>query len=297
VGEQIKNGLGQAWTLVATFVPKLLAFLLILFVGWLIAKAISKALGMVMGRLGFGRLIEKTGLSHLTARSGVNVGTILVKLVYYFVLLIALQLAFGVFGETNPVSSLLNDVIGFLPRIVVAIVLVVVAAAIGKVVRDLITSAMGTRQLGPAMGTAAYVFIVAIGAIAALNQVNIATTVTMPILITVLATIGGVVVVGFGGGLIRPMQARWDGWINRAQHQLNATAPEPRKETAPGGGQRPVTAGVAAGQHGQQRQGGASVPVDGQADGQMRGQVNQPQPPPSDTPTPPTGFEQQRPQH
>ncbi|TDP96148.1 mechanosensitive ion channel family protein [Labedaea rhizosphaerae] len=300
MGEQIKNGLGQAWTLVATFVPKLLAFLLILFVGWLIAKAISKALGMVMGRLGFGRLIEKTGLSHLTARSGVNVGTILVKLVYYFVLLIALQLAFGVFGETNPVSSLLNDVIGFLPRIVVAIVLVVVAAAIGKVVRDLITSAMGTRQLGPAMGTAAYVFIVAIGAIAALNQVNIATTVTMPILITVLATIGGVIVVGFGGGLIRPMQARWDGWINRVQHQLNAGAPEPRKETAPGGAQRPVTAGVAAGHQGQQRQAGSSMQADGQAhgqaDGHLRGQVNQPQPPPSDTPTPPTGFEQQRPQ-
>ena len=295
MGDQIKNGLGQAWAMVATFVPKLLAFLVILFIGWLIAKAISKGLAMVMGRLGFGKLIEKTGLSHMTARSGVDVGGILVKLVYYFVLLIALQLAFGVFGETNPVSSLLNDVIAFLPRVVVAIVLVVVAAAIGKVVRDLITSAMGTRRLGPAMGTAAYVFIVAIGAIAALNQVNIATTVTMPILITVLATIGGVVVVGFGGGLIRPMQARWDGWINRVQHQLNASAPEPRKETAPGSGaQRPVTAGVAAGQ--QSHQGQQQMPSNGQAEGQLRGQVNQPQPPPSDTPTPPTGFEQQRPQ-
>jgi hypothetical protein len=319
VGDQIKNGLGQAWTLVATFVPKLLAFLLILFVGWLIAKAISKALGMVMSKLGFSRLVEKTGLSHLTARSGVNVGTILVKLVYYFVLLIALQLAFGVFGESNPVSSLLNDVIGFLPRIVVAIVLVVVAAAIGKVVRDLITSAMGNRQLGRPMGTAAYVFIIAIGAIAALNQVNIATTVTMPILITVLATIGGVIVVGFGGGLIRPMQGRWDGWINRMQHQLNATAPEPRKETAPGTAQRPVHAGMASqgasaqgtsqgtsqgmaqgmsqGQSGQPMQSMQPMQPNGQAEGHMHGQVNQPQPPASDTPTPPTGFEQQRPQH
>ena len=234
MGDQLKNGVGQAWTLVATFVPKLLAFLVILFVGWLIAKAIAKGLSMVMGRLGFGKMLEKTGLSQMTARSGVDVGAILVKLVYYFVLLIALQLAFGVFGESNPVSSLLNDVIAFLPRIVVAIVLVVVAAAIGRVVRDLITSAMGNRPAGPALGTAAYVFIVAIGAIAALNQVNIATTVTMPILITVLATIGGVIIVGFGGGLVRPMQARWDGWINRAQHQLSAGAPEPRRETAPG---------------------------------------------------------------
>lgn len=285
MGDQLKNGLGQAWALVATFVPKLLAFLLILFVGWLIAKAIAKGLDMVMARLGFDKLMEKTGFSQMTAHSGVNVGGILVKLVYYFVLLIALQLAFGVFGDSNPVSSLLNDVIAFLPRIVVAIVLVLVAAAIGRVVRDLITSAMGNRQLGPAIGTAASVFIIAIGAIAALNQVNIATTVTMPILITVLATIGGVVVVGLGGGLIRPMQARWDGWINRAQHELSATAPEPRTETAP----RPVAAGVGGGQpmHGQQ------VRANGQAEGQRRGQLGQP--PASETPTPPTGFE--RPRH
>ena len=39
-------------------------------------------------------------------------------------------------------SQLLNDIIAFLPRIVVALVLVVVAAAIAKVVRDVVASAL-----------------------------------------------------------------------------------------------------------------------------------------------------------
>jgi hypothetical protein len=235
MGAELREGLGAAWSMVATFVPKLLGFLIILLIGWLIAKAVAKGLSMVMGKLGFSKLMEKTGMSGLARNSGVDVGNILVKLVYYFILLIALQLAFGVFGESNPVSALLNDVIAFLPRIVVAVVLLIVAAAVGKVVRDLITSALGNRPFGPMLGTIAYVFIIAFGVIAALNQVNIATTVTMPVLITVLATIGGILIVGLGGGLIKPMSERWGGWLERAQSQMGTTdhAPRPRVETAP----------------------------------------------------------------
>ncbi|MGW4484457.1 mechanosensitive ion channel family protein [Amycolatopsis sp. NPDC004368] len=230
MGEQLKDGLGQAWNLVATFVPKLVGFLIILLIGWLIAKAVSKALSLVLGKLGFSRLVEKTGLTGMMKQANVDATGILVKLVYYFILLIALQLAFGVFGPSNPVSRLLNDIIAFLPRILVALVLVVVAAAIAKVVRDVVSSAMATRPAGRLLATVAYWLIMAFGIIAALGQVDIATAVTGPVLITVLATIGGVIVVGFGGGLIKPAQDRWGGWLTNLQGQLGTQ----------GGGQRQV---------------------------------------------------------
>jgi hypothetical protein len=269
MGEELRQGLGAAWSMVATFVPKLLAFMVILFIGWLIAKAVSKGLGMLMGKVGFGRLMERTGLSNLTRSSGVEPGTIIVKLVYYFILLIALQLSFGVFGESNPVSQLLNEVIAFLPRILVAIVLLIVAAAVARVVRDLVTGALGNRSFAPMMGTIAYVFILAFGIIAALNQVNIATTVTTPVLITVLATMGAILAIGLGGGLVKPMQERWGGWLERAQAQMGGdgrSAPEPRSERAPGH-RAPEPATVGRGQ-------GPSA---------------------ADAPTPPSGFEQQKP--
>jgi len=233
VGEELRAGLGQAWNLVATFVPKLIGFLIILLIGWLIAKAISKALGFVLNKVGFNRLIDRTGLTHTMRNSGLDATNIIVKLAYYFVLLIALNMAFSAFGPGNPVSNLLNDVIAFLPKIAVAIVLVIVAAAVARVVRDLITSALGNRPFAPMLSTVAYVFILAIGIIAALNQVNIATTVTTPILITVLATIGAVVAIGLGGGLIKPMQERWSGWLDRFQSQMNSGAPQPRAEEPP----------------------------------------------------------------
>ncbi|MEU4802569.1 hypothetical protein [Actinosynnema sp. NPDC023587] len=233
MGSQITEGLGQAWAMVATFVPKLLGFLLVLLVGWLIAKALAKGVGFLLKRVGFDRLVERSGLGGALAQSPIDASGLIVKIVYYFVLLIALQLAFGVFGTGNAVSALLNDVIAYLPRIVVAMVLVLVAAAIGKALRGLVTGALGNRSYTRLLGNITYGFIVALGVIAALNQLGIAVSVTMPVLITVLATVAGVIVIGVGGGLVRPMQQRWEGWLHRVQQETSGHAPAPRQSHDP----------------------------------------------------------------
>lgn len=232
--DRLKDGLGDAWSAIATFVPKLLMFLIILLIGWLIAKAVAKGLTLLFNKLGFDRLIEKTGLSGMLNRSNIDASGIIVKLVYYFILLIALQMAFGAFGPTNPVSQLLNDVIAFLPRIVVAIVLVLVAAAVANAVRELITGSLSGRGAAGPLATGAYWLILALGIIAALGQVGIGNIVTGPVLIAVLATVGGVIVVGFGGGLIKATSERWPGWLNSLEGQFQ-------------GGHRPSPGAGAAG--------------------------------------------------
>jgi hypothetical protein len=213
------QGISNAWSAVATFVPKLLGFLLILFIGWLIAKALSKVVDKVLERVGFDRVVERGGVNRMMARSKYDASDIIAKLVYYAVLLIALQMAFGVFG-TNPVSTMLTGIVAFLPRAVVAIVIVVVAGAVARAVKDLITNALGGLSYGRLLGTLASVFIWGLGIIAALNQIGVATSVTTPVLITVLATIGGIAIIGVGGGLVRPMQQRWEDWLNRAENEF-----------------------------------------------------------------------------
>lgn len=213
------QGISNAWSTIATFVPRLLAFLVILFIGWLIAKALAKLVDKVLERVGFDRVVARGGIDRMMSRSKYDASDIIAKLVYYAVLLIALQMAFGVFGP-NPVSDMLTGIVAFLPRAVVAIVIVVVAGAVAKAVRDMVTGALGGLSYGNVMGTIASVFIWGLGIIAALNQIGVATTVTLPVLITVLATLGGIAVVGIGGGLIRPMQQRWEGWLGRAEREL-----------------------------------------------------------------------------
>jgi hypothetical protein len=213
------QGVSSAWSAIATFVPRLVAFLVILFIGWLIAKALSKLVDKVLERVGFDRVVERGGINRMMAGSRYDASDIIAKLVYYAVLLIALQMAFGVFGS-NPVSVLLTGIVAWLPRAAVAIIIVVVAGAVARAVRDLVTGMLSGLSYGNLLGTVASVFIWGLGVIAALNQIGVATSVTMPVLITVLATIGGVAIVGLGGGLIRPMQQRWEGWLTRAETDL-----------------------------------------------------------------------------
>lgn len=228
MGSQITEGLGQAWAMIATFVPKLLGFLLVLVIGWFIAKALAKGVQFLLKRVGFEKLVDKSGLNGAMRQSSMDASGLIAKIVYYFVLLIALQLAFGVFGASNPVSTLLNEVIAYLPRIVVAMVLVIVASAIGTALKGLVTGALGQRSYTKILGNITYGFVMALGIIAALNQLGIAVSVTMPVLIAVLATVAGVIVIGVGGGLVRPMQQRWEGWLTRVQDEAQVQSPMPR---------------------------------------------------------------------
>ncbi|MEU4393392.1 hypothetical protein [Kribbella sp. NPDC023855] len=217
----IEQGLNDAWSAIATFVPKLIIFLAILVIGWIIAKVVAKLVNTALERVGFDRAVERGGIKQALARSQYDASDIIAKLVYYAILLITLQIGFGVWGP-NPVSDLLTDIVAWLPRAAVAIIIVVIAGAIARAVKDLVGNALSGLSYGKTVATIASVFIWALGIIAALNQIGVATTVTTPVLIAVLATVGGVIVVGAGGGLIRPMQQRWERWLDRADAELPA---------------------------------------------------------------------------
>ena len=214
----MQDQLRDMWGSVLAIAPKLLLFLVILIVGWIVAKLIAKAVDKILERIGFDRAVERGGVRRALARSNYDASTIISKIVYFALLLVVLQFAFGVFGP-NPVSALITGVVAFLPRLFVALIIVVVAAAIAAAVRDIVANALSGFSYGRMLGTIAGVFILGLGIIAALNQVGIALTVTMPVLIAVLGTIAGILVVGVGGGLIKPMQARWEDYLTTAERE------------------------------------------------------------------------------
>ncbi len=212
------QGFTDAWSAVAEFVPKFIAFLAILLVGWFVAKMIAKVADRLLRKVGFERMAERSGVANTLRGSKYDATGIIAKILYYAVLLIALQLAFGVFGP-NPVSVMINGIVAWLPRAIVACVIVVVAMAIARAVRDIVQGALGSTSYGRVLATAAWAFIVGLGVIAALSQAGIATSVTGPVLTAVLATIAGVVIVGVGGGLVTPMRSRWERWLSAAESE------------------------------------------------------------------------------
>jgi hypothetical protein len=203
------TGVSSAWSNVATFIPKFVVFLIILIIGYVIAKAIAKILSKVLTRVGFDRLVERGGIKSALDRSQYDASDILAKLVFYAIMLFVLSTAFGVFG-TNPVSDYLHAVIAYLPLVFVAIIIVIIASAIAAGAKKLIEGSLGGLSYGKTLANLAAGFILAIGIIAALDQLHIAANVVNAILYAALAAVVGIAIVAVGGGGIKTMSQRWE---------------------------------------------------------------------------------------
>lgn len=202
------TGWQDAWDSVLTVLPKIVLSLVILVVGYLIAKLIENLLDRVLERVGFDRLVERGGIRKALESTGTDATHILGRIVFYGLMLIVLATAFGVFGA-NPVSTYLDAAVAYLPKVFVAVVIVVVAGAIATAVRTVLRGTLGGLSYGDLLAGLAAGLIVAIGVVAALNQLEIASYVVNGLYTAALVAIVGVVVVAVGGGGIEPMRERW----------------------------------------------------------------------------------------
>ncbi len=219
------RGVTDAWSSIATFIPRLAVFLVILVVGYFIAKVLKRTAQRILWRLSFDRAVERGGLKSMLAKSKVDPSEVVGKLVYSGVILITLQVAFGVWGP-NDVSRLLDRIVSFLPQLALAIVIVVVTAALARIARDIVASVLADLSYGRLLGNLASGIVLFLGIVAALDQVHVASTVTRPVLIMVLATVGGILVVGIGGGLVRPLTHRWEGWLGVLEREAGTVRRE-----------------------------------------------------------------------
>ena len=213
------EGFEAAWTSVVTFVPKLVGFLLVLGIGYVVARVIAKAVDAVLERTGFDRAVERGGVRRALAHSSYDPSDLVAKLVLYTLLLFVLWAAFGVFGA-NPVSAMIGSVVAFLPKVFVAIVIVVVASAIAAAVKDVVGGALAGLSYGRLLARAASVTILFFGVVAALQQVEVAALVTDRVLTAVLFTLAGIAIVAVGGGGIQPMRTQWEKALNRVETEV-----------------------------------------------------------------------------
>ncbi len=167
-----------ALALLFVFVPKLLGFLVILLIGWIVASALAKVVTVLLRKIGFDRIGDRIGLSRLLSQSGIktDAADILGKIVYWFVFLIFLVPAVNALGLTA-VSTLLGQIIAFLPNVFVAILILFLGTLAATVVADIVRGVAGSSKIGNPniFANVARYAILAFVALIALEQLGIAT--------------------------------------------------------------------------------------------------------------------------
>ena len=226
----VESGVNDAFSDVITLLPKIGAFLLILIVGIFLAKAVQKILTKVLQKVGFDNLVERGGVKKALSKSSYDAAQILARIVYYFIFLLVLSAAFGVFGSDNPVSRFLAEIIAFLPNVFVAVLVLVIAAAVAAAVKELVSNTLGGLSYGNSLATAASVLILGFGVFAALNQLQIAPLIVTGIFYAILALVIVPLIIAFGVGGIEPAREA----IKNAQSKGQQKAQEVRQEASSG---------------------------------------------------------------
>ncbi|WP_376796635.1 small-conductance mechanosensitive ion channel [Thermogemmatispora sp.] len=191
IGQAFLTSLTNALNLVLTFIPKFLGFLVILLIGWIVASLLSRTVVFILRRIGFERLGARIGLARLEQNTGMrfDVVAILGTIVYWFIFLIFLVPAVDALGLST-VSSILNELIAYIPNVFVAVLVLFLGLLAGSVVGDIVRGLAATTRVGnPALfASVARYALIGFAGLIALEQLQIA-----PSLLNILftAVVGG----------------------------------------------------------------------------------------------------------
>jgi hypothetical protein len=220
-------GVQHGWTVFMGILPKALIALVILVVGYFLAKLIARGVDAVLERVGFDRLVERGGIKRALERTNFDASDIVAKIVFYTLVLFVLEMAFSAFGP-NPVSAILTAIIAYLPNIFVAMIIVVVTAAVARGVKQLVSVATGTLSYGRMLANIASIAVLIVGIFAALDQLKIAPAIVQGLFYSALAIVVGSAIIAIGGGGIVPMRAQWEKFLGRVEQE----APRLKAEAA-----------------------------------------------------------------
>jgi hypothetical protein len=186
----------DAFSKLLGFVPNLLGGLVILVVGYLVAKVLGKLVGKLLGKVGFDQWMDRAGVSGVLQRSGTGLtaSAMLGKVVFWFVFLISFTMFASALGVPE-ISAFMSDMLGYIPRIFAAIVIICLAALFANFLAAIIRGATGNETLAKVGKYAILVY----AAFAALTQLGIAVQLTGNTLLIVLA--GAALALGLAFGL------------------------------------------------------------------------------------------------
>jgi hypothetical protein len=214
----LKTGIESGWTMFMTFLPNFLLFLAILVVGYFVARLLARALEGFLRKVGVDQRVERALPNRALERSKWTASKVCGAVLFWTLFLFVLQLAFGVFGP-NPINQVLLGIIAFLPNILAAIAIIVVAVVMARVVKGILQTTLGGLGYGKFAANAVSAAILTLGVFAALDQLRIAPAIVRGLFYAVLAIVVGSAIISIGVGGIAPMRAEWERMLGKVRQE------------------------------------------------------------------------------
>jgi hypothetical protein len=180
--------------------PKFLGALLIILIGYLVAKAVAAAVHNILGRAQLNQRLHAGKGGNFIQRALPNPMGLIASVTYWVVFLFAVSIAVSVLGIPVLVDFV-RAIYAYIPNVIAAFLIFLVAGTVSGAVAAVVANAMGDTPTGKIVGTAAPVVIMSIASFMILEQLKIApaiVTITYAALLGS-AALGMALAFGLGG--------------------------------------------------------------------------------------------------
>ncbi len=201
-GEVFTNSLQRVWSGVESFVPNLVIAIIILAIGWILAVLVERLVEHLFKALKVDTALRSAGLEDVVERAGhkLNSGLFVGALVKWFIIVVFLMSSFEVLGLTQ-FSIFLNQVVGYLPQVIVAVLILMVAMVVGNTMERIViasskaTNVRSAEMLGHITRWTIWIFAI----LTALFNLGIAPSIIQTVITAVFA--GAALALGLAFGL------------------------------------------------------------------------------------------------
>lgn len=217
----VVEALDALWQGFLAFTPSLVGAILLLVFGWIIGAIAGKIVDHALRAVKVDQGLRSAGIEDVLARGGVNLdsGKFIGTLVKWFVIVAFLIAALSVLG-LDQVNVFMQDILFYIPQVIVAALVLVVAGVVGDIAKKVIVSSTKMTQLGvPAaiVGSIAKWAIWIFAILVALDQLGIAPTLVQTLFTGIVVAVSLALGLSFGlGG-----QAHASAFLDRIQSEMN----------------------------------------------------------------------------
>ncbi len=204
-GDVFNVSLQNLWVGFVQFAPKLIVAIIFFAIGWVLGNVIAKALEHVFRSLKIDNLLRSIGVENFFRKAGMNLnsGYFVGEVVKWFVIVVFLIPSLDLVGLNSIKDFLQNDVLNFLPRVIVAALILIIATIVADGLSKTVVASARTMSLTSAnmLGVIAKYAVWIFAVIIALGQLGIADY-YMSVLFTgiiAMLSIGGALAFGLGG--------------------------------------------------------------------------------------------------
>ncbi len=198
---------------IAGVLPPLLFAVIILGAGFIVARLVERLVDAFLERVQFDRSAARWGVTEAVERTGTRLdpARVVAKLSFWIVMLIVILLAASALGVQN-ISDIFTNLVGYIPSVFAAIIVIVLGLVLGEFVRVLILASAGAVEGVPTLAKVAKAMIIIISVFMALQQIGVAADIVSTAFTLIVGAVALAAALAFGlgnTGLAGELTRRW----------------------------------------------------------------------------------------